>query len=87
MIVEILSHNNDVVQVTKYFLVFLFTFLKSRQNLYSPFGFLIMTIVFDQSEQGFIIPCFSISIYLVDFHLLQQYVHILLLRYPLVSLI
>ena len=35
----------------KSFLVILFTFLKSRQNLHSPFGFLIMIIGFDQSEQ------------------------------------
>ena len=46
----------------KYFLVILFTFLKSRQSLYSQFDFLIITIGFDQSEQeGSITLCVSIS--------------------------
>ena len=46
----------------KPFLVILFTFQNSRQNLYSPFGFLILTIGFDQLEQeGSNIPFFDIS--------------------------
>ena len=55
------------------FLVILFTFLKSWQNLYSPFLVLIMTIGFDQSEQeGSIIPCFKISsIFKIQDHEIQ----------------